>query len=138
VLLALALLAVGCGGSGVSGGATVSVYVAAPLCKEAEGEVGDAGDLEARVVCLPAVEKGGKADLVAAGANARRATEDSTSVAFLEAPGPAAGFSRSIVESAKVAWLETRDGAEGMRRLSRALEERGSTSPREAVLEQVG
>jgi hypothetical protein len=138
VLPALALLAVGCGGSGVSDGATVSIYVAAPLCKEAEGEAGDAGDLEVRVLCLPPMEKGGKADLVAAGANARRATEDSTSVAFLEAPGPAARFSRPIVESAKVAWLETSDGTEGMRRLLRALDERGSTSPREAVLEQVG
>jgi hypothetical protein len=138
VLVALALLVVGCGGTGVSGGATVSIYVAAPLCNEAEGEAGDAGELEVRILCLPPVEKGGRADLVAAGANARRATEDSTSVAFLEAPGPAAGFSRSIVESAKVAWLETRNGTDGMRRLLRALEERGSSSPREAVLKQVG
>jgi len=138
VLLALALLVAGCGGSGVGGGGLVSIYVAAPLCQEAEREVRAARDLEARATCLPPVEKGGKADLAAAGANARRATEDSTSVAYLEAAGPGARFTEPIVDAAGIAWFETSSGSEGVRRVLRAVEVRGSSSPREAVLKEVG
>jgi len=138
MLPALALLVVGCGGSGVSDGATVSIYVAAPLCKKAEQAVPDAGELKARAVCLPPVEKGGEADLVAAGADARRATEDSTSVAYLEAAGPGARFTEPIVDAAGIAWFEASSGSEGVRRVLRAVEERGSSSPRDAVLKQVG
>ena len=140
-LLALALLATGCGGGGASAGAAVSVYAAAPLCKEARSEVQGAGrqaaDLEVRVVCLPPVEAGAGVDLPAAGRNARRATEDSTSVAYLEAPGSAAAFSRSIVEAAEVAWIETNSGSTAMRRIRSALEGDAS-SPRKAVLDEVG
>jgi hypothetical protein len=139
--LALALLAAGCGGGGASAGATVSVYAAAPLCAEAQDAVGGAGakaaDLRVRVVCLPPVERGAEADLSTSGRNARRATEDSTSVAFLEAPGRAAGFSRSIVEAAGVAWIETSSGSTAMRRIRAALEGDAS-SPRKAVLDEVG
>jgi hypothetical protein len=147
-VLCLALLCVvaaastGCGEGGVASGATVSVYVAAPLCREAERTLdkarGEAGDLGVRAICLPPVEQGREVDLAAAGANARRAIEDSASVAFLEASAPTARFSQSIVESAKVAWLETSSGSDAMRRLLSALEERGSSSPREAVLKQIG
>ncbi len=72
-------------------------------------------------------------DLAAAGANARRATEDSTSVAYLEAPGPAAKFSQSIVEAANIAWIKTSSGATAVHEILKALEERGSSSPRDAV-----
>jgi hypothetical protein len=137
----LALIAVGCGGSGASAGATVSVYAAAPLCAEARSGVeqadGKAADLTVRVVCLPAVAAGGGADLSAAGSNARRATEDSTAVAYLESPGPAAKFTRSIVEAADVAWFEARSGSRAMHRVLSALEG-GDSSPREAVLDEVG
>jgi len=140
-LLALVLMATGCGGGGVSAGATVSVYAAAPLCAEARSELqaagGGAADLELRVVCLPPVEGGAGVDLSAAGRNARRATEDSTSVAFLEAPGSAAEFSQSIVEAADIAWVETSSGSTAMRRIRSALDGDGS-SPRKAVLDEVG
>lgn len=139
-LAALALcgaLAIGCGEGGVAEGATVSVYVAAPLCQAAERELqregGEAGEVEVRAVCLPAVEAKGRADLATAGANARRATEDSTSVAFLEAPGPAAKFSQSIVEAAGIAWVKTDSGSAAMRPILSALDEVGSSSPRDAV-----
>lgn len=140
-LLAAASVA-GCGEGGVGGGATVSVYVASPLCAEAKRELqeegGEAGDLEVRAVCLPPTESGGKGDLAAVGAGARRATEDSRSVAYLEAPGSAARFSRSIVEAADIAWVETGAGSAAVRRILKALDERGSSSPRSAVLDQVG
>lgn len=135
-LLALPLFAWGCGQGGASAGATVSVYAAAPLCREAQEGAGKAGDLEVRVVCLRAPGGGGSI-LAAAGSAARRATEDSSSVAFLEAPGPAAGFSRSIVEAAGVAWVETSSAAAAMHRIVKALEGGGS-SPRKAVLDEVG
>lgn len=142
VLLAAVAPASGCGEGEVSSGATVSVYVSARLCPGAEaglgGSRGTAGDLRVHVVCLPPVEKKGGADLAAAGANARQAIEDSTSVAFLEAPGPAAEFAEPIVEAADLAWLEAESGATAIRRVLRALEARGSSSPRSAVLDQVG
>lgn len=129
------LFAAGCGEGGAASGATVSVYMAAPLCGQASG--GRAGDLEVRLVCLAPVEKGGKVDLAAAGANARRATEDSTAVAYVEAPGRAANFGQSIVESANLAWIETDSGSAAMRRILNALEG-DSSSPRQAVLDEVG
>jgi hypothetical protein len=136
-LLALALLPAGCGSAGADAGATVSVYAAAPLCAQAEQGSGHAGDLVVRVVCLPPVQRGSKVDLARAGANARRATQDSTSIAYLEAPGPAAESSRSIVESAQIAWVETGSGSIAMRRIVKAIEKDGS-SPRSAVLDEVG
>jgi hypothetical protein len=142
LLLAVVALGTGCGEGGVSGGATVSVYVGAPLCEEARDALrkagGKADDLDVQARCLTPVESGERVDLATAGADARRATEDSSSVAYLEAPGPAAKFSRSIVEAADIAWLETSSGATAMRRVLEALEERGSSSPRAAVLDQSG
>jgi hypothetical protein len=131
----------GCGEGGAQSGATVSVYVVPPLCQEARGRVDDAGrkasDLKVRVLCLRRVERGGQADLAMAGKNARRATEDSTSVAFLEAPGPAAAFTRSIVENADVAWVKTNSAATVVQQILKALEG-DSASPRQAVLDEVG
>ena len=129
------LVAAGCGEDGAASGATVSVYMAAPLCGQASG--GRAGDLKVRLVCLAPVERQGKVDLAAAGANARRATEDSTAVAYVESPGPAAEFGRTIVESANLAWIEAGSGSKAMRRILQALEGDGS-SPRQAVLDEVG
>jgi hypothetical protein len=127
----------GCGAGGAQSGATVSVYVASALCKEARQSEREVADLEVRTVCLPPAEKGGGVDLAVAGANARRVTEDSTSVALLEAPGPAAEFSQPIVEAADIAWVETSSGATAMRRVITGLEQEGST-PRQAVLDEVG
>jgi hypothetical protein len=141
VLLVLALIAVGCGGGGAPAGAEVSVYAAASLCVEAQNAVKEtdakAVDLSVRVVCLPPVETGAGADLATAGRNARRATEDSTAVAYVEAPGPAAEFGRPIVEAADLAWLKTDSGSKAAQRILGALEGAGS-SPRQAVLDEVG
>jgi hypothetical protein len=142
VLLVAAALAVeGCGGSGDQRGAIVSIYVVPPLCQEARRVVDDAGrkagDFRVRVLCLRRVERGGRADLAIAGAGARRATEDSASVAYLEAPGPATAFTRSIVEAADVAWVETSSAAAPVKRILRAVAE-DSASPRQAALDEIG
>jgi hypothetical protein len=136
---ALLVAGVGCGeGEGVADDATVAAYVAAPLCAGAKGELeredGAAGDLAVRAVCLPAVERGGRSSLAIVGANARRAAEDSTAVGYLEPPGTAVRFSRPILESAGIAWLQDGSGARGMSRLLDAIREAGgSDSLREAV-----
>lgn len=141
-IAAAAALGTGCGEGGAASGATVNVYVAAPLCREAQGELrrggGKAGDLRVSAVCLAPTESKGRVDLAQTGANARRATEDSTAVAYLENAGPGAKFSQAIVESASIAWLSTNSGSTAMQRVLRALDERGSSSPRAAVLDQVG
>jgi hypothetical protein len=142
LLLAATALGTGCGEGGAAADATVSVYAAAPLCAEAQRELAKAGgrgdDLKVRAICLAPVKSGRRIDLAVAGANARRATEDSTAVAFLEASGPAAKFSQSIVENADVAWLETNSGTTAMRHVLQALKDRGSSSPRDAVRESSG
>jgi hypothetical protein len=142
VFLAAATLGTGCGEGEVAAGAAVSVYAPASLCDGARASLRQKGwkvdGLKIRLACLPAAEEKGGVDLAAAGANARRATEDTTAVAFIEAPSPAARFTRSIVESAGIAWVEARSGAAAMRGVLRALEERGSSSPRSAVLDEVG
>ncbi|HSK49204.1 MAG TPA: hypothetical protein VK889_01780, partial [Solirubrobacterales bacterium] len=99
----------GCGETGVSAGATVSVYVAAPLCAGAERGLEDAGeeagDVRVRAVCLEPTESKGRLDLAIIGANARQATEDSTSVGYLEPPGRPVRFSLPILEEAGIAQL---------------------------------
>jgi hypothetical protein len=114
----------GCGeGEGVADDAVVSVYVAAPLCSDAQG--GRAGGVRVRVACLDPVERGGRLDLAQVGANARRATEDSSSVAYLEQAGPAGRFSRPIVDSAGIAYLSARTGEAAMARVLDAVEASG-------------
>jgi hypothetical protein len=141
-LSGLAVAAAGCGeGDGVSAGATVDVYVAAPLCSEAQHELerarGKAGDIRVRAVCLGEVEEGGRLDLAAVGANARRATEDSTTVGFIEADGPGARFAQTIVEEAGIAWERAGIGNLAMERILRAIEEAGSGSLRDQVRESL-
>ena len=139
-LLALAAAA-GCGsGGGVEEGASVHVYVGFPLCQQAREPLsaakGRAGEVEVRMVCLRPATGAGEAriDLARQGANARRASEDSAAVAFLEAPGKPAEFAAPIVEQAGIAFVEASDGAAGMERVLRAIEEAGSSgSPREKV-----
>jgi len=142
VLPTAALLAVvlfGCGeGSGVGEGATVRVYAGAAVCGGAKDELARAGDeaesVRVRVVCAGPVERGGRLDLAAAGANARGAVEDSTTVGYLEAPGPAIPFTRPILDEADVALIVGSSGARGMADVLDALHSRsGGESPREAV-----
>jgi hypothetical protein len=130
-LLALAAAA-GCGGSGgVADGATVDVYVGAGLCAGARqalnGEGGEAGDVEVRAVCLPPVlaAAGGRIDLAQQGENARRASEDSAAIAFLEARGKPAEFAAPIVEEAGIAFVEAGAGEAAMERVLRAVADAG-------------
>lgn len=69
-----------------------------------------------------------------AGADARRATEDSTAVAFLAAPGREDTFTEPILEEAEIALVADRSGAAAMAEVLKRLEARSSgESPREAV-----
>jgi hypothetical protein len=137
-LLALAAVA-GCGGSGgVASGATVDVYVSAGLCPGARealsGADGKAGEVRVRALCLQPVVGGRRIDLAAQGANARRATQDSTAVAFVEAKGKPAGFAQPIVEEAGIAFVLGSSGAAAMERVLRAVADAGTSgSMREKV-----
>lgn len=142
-VLATAVVA-GCGeDSGTADDAIVTAYVEAPLCAEAEKQLarhgGKAGDLAVRISCLPQVRKDGKLDLSQIGANARRATEDSSSIAYLAEPDRRANsFSLPILEEADVPQLTTSSGAEAISQLLRAIEEADEAgSLREAVAEEL-
>ena len=113
--------------------AVVTAYVAAPLCAEAQG--GQAGEVRVRVVCLAPAERSGRLDLAQVGANARRATEDSTAIAYVERQGPAARFSEPIVDSAGIAWIKGSSGARAMQRVLDAVEKSDSGSLRSSVHE---
>jgi hypothetical protein len=134
----------GCGeGGGVADGAVVTAYVAAPLCAGAKRELaqqgGRAGSVRVRAVCLAGVRDRRGLSLAAIGANARRATEDSVAVGFLEAPDPPASrFSRPILESAGIAWVTESSGGAAMARLLGAIRAAGgSGSLRQAVRESL-
>jgi hypothetical protein len=150
-VLAAAVLA-GCGEEGAAVGATVRVYVSAPLrgpeadagrrlCGEAreqatQGKGGEGHQL--RVVCLDASE-GGAWTLAQVGANARRATEDSATVAYVGEPDPAAREqSRPIVEAAGIAELGGLSGRAAVAKVVRAMEEGDASQPRDAVFDAFG
>lgn len=136
--------ATGCGeAEGVADGATVTAYVEAPLCAEAQRELrrhdGRAGGLKLRAVCLASPPKARKLNLATVGANARRATEDSTSVAYLEAPDPrVAHFTHPILEKAEIPWVAERSGKAAMSRLIELIESAGSGSLRRQLQESLG
>jgi hypothetical protein len=135
---ALVVAGVGCGeGDGVSAGATVAVYVEAPLCpgavRELAREGGRAGDVRVRAICLESIGDGKQLDLATVGANARRATEDSATVGYLEPP-VTPSFSRPIVEAAGIAVIRTSSGKSAMAQLLHAISEADdSTSLRDQV-----
>jgi hypothetical protein len=154
VLSALVLTpASGCGDSGVSAGATVSVYLSAPmrgpegahgreLCAEAKRALarahGEAGDLHVRLRCLDASGPGGTWTLAAVGANARQATQDSTTVAYIGEPSQQARLqSRPIVEGADIAEITEGSGSSAMRRILNAVGEADPESFRESVAEEL-
>jgi hypothetical protein len=139
---ALAALAA-CGApEGVSEGAVVSVYVEAPLCEEGAAEEAavisaDSFEGRARYVCLPSPRRDGRLDLARAGANARRAAEDSAAVAFLEHRDPAVNrFTHPILEAAGIGWVTAERRGAAQRRALRAIAESGSGS-REDVRESL-
>jgi hypothetical protein len=152
--IALVVAAAGCGGGGVAEGATVTVYVSAPLhgaqaaagramCAGARRELarggGRAAGLRVRAVCLDDSGATRRWSLAAVGANARRATEDSTAIGYIGELDPAATrFSRPIVESAGIAQLSTLSGPAAMASILGAIREAGrSASLREAVREEL-
>jgi hypothetical protein len=138
-LAVAAVLVIGCGeGAGVADDATVTAYVAEPLCADAKRELTEArgrvGDLRVQAICLPNPRTSKKLDLAKTGANARRATEDSTSVAYLEAFDPPANrFSEPILETAEIAGVYRSSGEKAMASLLRAIEAWDSGSLRESV-----
>jgi hypothetical protein len=141
VSLLAALAIAGCGG-GDAAGATVSVYVAAPLCAGAKAEVAShgatAGDFKVAVRCLAASERdGGGVDLATAGSNSRRATEDTSAVATLEPPGPGTKFTRPILESAEIPLVTSASAKTGMKRVIQAIEGAGSSGVRASVRESL-
>jgi hypothetical protein len=137
--VAVLLLAIaGCGDEGVAEGAVVTVYVSAPLCAEAERALGRSGQpdsVRVRIICLADAEDPGRLDLATIGSNARRAVEDSRTVAYIGDPtAPATRFSRPILEEANIAQLPEVSGSVAMSRVLRAIERAGdSGSPRESV-----
>jgi hypothetical protein len=117
----------------VSSGATVSVYVTAPLCAGAKQELGRsggrAGEVRVRAVCLRAGDRSGESALVVIGAGARRAVEDSTTVGYIGEPEPlATRFSRPILTAAEIARVANRSGAVAMAGLLRAIRDAGGAS----------
>ena len=128
---ALLLMVMGCGESaGVGEGAVASVYVAAPLCAGAERELardgGGAGDVRVRIVCLPSAESSQKLDLALIGSNARRATEDATTIGYIGEPTRSATrFSEPIIDAAGIAQLTGTSGAAAMSKLLKAVTEAG-------------
>jgi hypothetical protein len=137
--MGLALALAGCGGGDASG-ATVSVYVAAPLCAGAKAELAahgpTAGHFTVAVRCLaPSGRAGGGVDLATDGANSRRATADTSAVATLEPPGPGAKFTRAILESAEIPLVTSPDARRGMARILAAVEGAGDSDVRGSVRE---
>lgn len=137
--VACALLgASGCGEeSGVADGATVTAYAAAPLCEEAKREWerrGErAGEVRVGLHCLEANSGAGGLDLATVGENARRASEDSTAVGYLEAPGDAVRFGRPILETAGIAVVVDSSGSAAMGRLLDAIAAADPGALRESV-----
>jgi len=151
-LLGAALLS-GCGEDGAEEGARVTVYVSAPLggpemkagrqlcdgARAAARRSGEVEGLELAVVCLDATEGEGRWTLAKVGANARRATEDSTAVAYVGEPDPRARKqSRPIVDAAEIAELSGIRGEEAVAAVVTAIREGDASEPRQAVFEVEG
>lgn len=139
VAAVLGLGVAGCGG-GDSEGATVSVYVAAQLCAGAKAELASHGatanHFKVAARCLaPSERSGGGVDLSTNGANSRRATEDTSAVATLEAPGPGNKFTRSILETAGIPLVRSASGRSGMKLVIEAVESAGTSNVRGSVEE---
>jgi ABC-type branched-subunit amino acid transport system substrate-binding protein len=101
---------------------------------------GQPESVRVQVVCLTDAEARGRLDLATIGANARRAVEDSRTVAYIGDPTPAATrFSAPILEEAGIAQLSGSSGAAAMSRVLRAIDAAGdSGSPRESLHDELG
>jgi hypothetical protein len=140
--LLLAVAIAGCGEeTGVADDARLSVYAEATLCPGAEralaGAGNRAGSFQLQLVCLSSGQKGHRLDLAAIGADARRATEDSTAIAYLGTPRTKP-FSRTILESPGIPAIYGSSGATAMSQLLDALAEADdSNTLRESVTESL-
>jgi cell pole-organizing protein PopZ len=148
-----AALASGCGEEGAASGASVRIYVSAPmsgpemkaggqLCDGARAEAARRGRVEGlklRVVCLDATEGADRWTLAQVGANARRATEDSTAIAYVGEPDARARKqSRPIVDAAEIAELGGISGREAVAQVAAAIEEGDASEPRRSVFDALG
>jgi hypothetical protein len=85
-------------------------------------------------VCLPSPHEGRKLSLATVGSNARSATQDSTAVAYLEAPEPRRSrFVRPILETARIPWIASSSGKQAMSNLLKLIDTAGSGSLREQL-----
>jgi hypothetical protein len=140
VALAIAVGVAGCGeDEGVAEGAHVTTYVEPPLCAGAtRTNARLSGGEEAVLVdvtCLPTARQRDGLSLAIVGANARRASEDSTTVAYIGGPGTTARFTRPILEAAGIAYLPSSSGDRAMQRVLDAVSTAGSGSLRDEVRE---
>ena len=138
----LALIASGCGEEGAEEGAELTVYVSAPgqrLCDEARAEAQgrEPEDFALRVVCLDA-GSAGEGTLAKVGSNARRATEDSTTVAYIGEPDrETRKQSQPILDTAEIAQLGEFNGREAIDTVITAIDESDSDDPRAAVFDAI-
>jgi hypothetical protein len=134
--------AAGCGDEeGVAEGAIVRVYVEQPLCATANYEKveGGNGAFEIRFVCLSRSGGDNQVDLAKAGANARRATEDSSTVAYLQPDEPAlTRFTQPILEAAGIGWVAANTPHDGVSRLLTLIDEADPNHLRADVREALG
>lgn len=110
----------------------MAVYVSAPLCVGAKQELarndGRGGDFRVRAICADDTGNADLSTLSAIGATARRATEDSSSVAYIGTTDPVAmRFSEPILDEADIPRISAGSGEASMTRLLRALQ-RADTS----------
>lgn len=121
----------------------LSVYVSQPLCAEAKEGLdrrgGRAGDYRLRAICVDDTGRTSSGRLAAIGAAARRATEDSATIAYLGTLDPVAvSFSVPILEAADITRISARSGERAVARLLRALRRaEGSGSLREALADEL-
>lgn len=153
VAAALVVSMGGCGEGEAESGATVNVYVSAPLrgaeaeagrrlCDEAREQAGQGkgeDELKLRVVCLDTSESGRGWTLAKVGSNARRATEDSSAIAYVGEPDPQARRqSRPILDAAEMAQLGGISGREAIAQITAAIREGDEAEPRQAVFDAIG
>jgi hypothetical protein len=82
---------------------------------------------------------GRRLDLAVVGANARRATQDSTAIAYLQVDDPEANrFAEPILEAAGIGWITAEARGPALRQLSEAVLEAESGSLRADVREALG
>lgn len=116
----------------------MTVYASASLCAEAERELTRSGQpdrVRVQIICLAEAGDRGRLDLATIGTNARRATQDSTTVAYIGEPtARATRFSETILDTADIAQLSELAGSAAMSRVLRAIRSAGdSGSLRESV-----